>query len=54
MSWDDHFAWSDDYSEIVPLSAVGRVTVAELCLNRMGVCNLRRILYSMGEHPPKR
>ena len=54
MSWDDHFAWSDDYSEIVPLSAVGRVTVAELCLNRTGVCNLRRILYSMGEHPPKR
>jgi len=54
MSWDDHFAWSTDYSEIVPLSAVGRVTVAELCLNRTGVCNLRRILYSMGEHPPKR
>lgn len=54
MDWDDHFAWSSDYSEVVPLSAVGRVTVAELHLNRIGVCNLRRILYSMGEHPSER
>ena len=53
MSWDDHFGWSNDYSEIIPLSAVGRVTVAELCLNRSGVSNLRRVLYSMGEHPRK-
>jgi hypothetical protein len=54
MNWDNHFAWSSDYTEIVPMSAVGRVTVAALCLNRSGVCNLRRILYAMGEHPPKR
>lgn len=53
MSWREHFAWSDDYSEVVPLSAVGRATVRELHLNRNGVCNMRRILYSMGEHPPK-
>jgi len=54
MDWEDHFVWSDDYSEVIPLSAVGRVTVRELRLNRTGVCNMRRILYLMGEHPPKR
>ena len=54
MNWTDHFAWSDDYSEVIPLSAVGRVTVRELHLNRTGVCNVRRILCAMGEHPPKR
>jgi hypothetical protein len=53
MKWEDHFAWSADYSEVVALSAVGRVTVAELRLNRRGICNLRRILYAKGEHPPK-
>jgi hypothetical protein len=54
MSWDDHFAWSADYSEIIPLSAIGRVTVAMLYLNRSGASNLRRVLYTMGEHPRKR
>ena len=52
MNWHDHFAWSDDYCEIVPLSAVGRVTVRELSMNRAGVCNMRRILVMAGEHPP--
>jgi hypothetical protein len=51
-TWSDHFAWSDDYTEIVPLTAVGRVTVREMKLNREGLRNLRRVLYLMGEHPP--
>ena len=54
MNWQDHFAWSDDYCEVIPLSAVGRVTVAELHLNRTGVCNLRQLLYAGGEHPARR
>jgi hypothetical protein len=53
MDWREHFAWSDDYSEIVPLTPIGRVTVRELCLNRIGLRNLRRVLFGMGEHPPK-
>lgn len=52
MDWHEHFAWSDDYREIVPLTPIGRVTVRELCLNRTGLHNLRRVLYHMGEHPP--
>ncbi len=54
MNWEEHFGWSNVYSEVIPLSAVGRVTVRELRLNRTGVCNVRRILYAAGEHPPKR
>jgi hypothetical protein len=51
MKWDDHFAWSDNYEETIPLTAIGRVTVRELQLNRQGVRNLRRVLFAMGEHP---
>lgn len=53
MDWQDHFAWSDNYAEIIPLTPIGRVTVRELCLNRVGLCNLRRVLLAMREHPPK-
>jgi hypothetical protein len=52
LNWMDHFAWSDDYIDIVPLTAVGRATVREMKLNRAGLQNLRRVLYLMGEHPP--
>jgi hypothetical protein len=51
MNWPEHFAWSDDYTEIIPLTPTGRVTVRDLQLNRLGVRNLRRVLHAMGEHP---
>jgi len=50
--WHDHFAWSNDATQIVGLSPTGRVTVAVLRLNREGLVNLRRILVAAGEHPP--
>jgi len=50
--WLDHFAWNGDCSEIVGITAIGRVTIAELRLNRTELVNLRRILYAAGEHPP--
>jgi hypothetical protein len=52
QKWSDHFAWSADCSEIVAQTAVGRVTIAELKLNRIELVNLRRLLYAVGEHPP--
>jgi hypothetical protein len=52
QNWLDHFSWSDDYTLIIGLTPVGRVTVEVLRLNRQGLVNLRRILYAMGEHPP--
>ena len=51
-NWNDHFAWSDDYSLILVLTPVGRATVEKLRLNRAGLVNLRRILVEAGEHPP--
>ena len=52
--WDDHFAWSDDFTLILGLTPTGRATVAALLLNREGIVNLRRLLYERGEHPPPR
>lgn len=50
--WRDHFVWSVEFLSIVGLTPIGRATVEALQLNRSGVVNLRRILYSLGEHPP--
>lgn len=50
--WDEHFAWSDDFTLIFGLTPTGRATVETLLLNRAGVVNLRRLLYGHGKHPP--
>ena len=52
QGWSSHFAWSEDCTLIIGLTATGRATAEALQLNREGVVNLRRVLYSMGEHPP--
>ncbi|MBW4493205.1 MAG: HNH endonuclease [Oscillatoria princeps RMCB-10] len=52
QQWSDHFAWNDDFTLIVGLTATGRATVEALQLNREGVVNLRTVLYGIGEHPP--
>ena len=51
--WEDHFTWSEDYLEIIGTTTKGRATVNLLKLNRRGVINLRTVLISYGEHPPK-
>lgn len=50
--WNDHFTWSDDFMLIIGLTPTGRTTVQSLLLTREGVINLRRMLYTIGEHPP--
>jgi len=50
--WDEHFAWSADFTLIIGLTPSGRATVDLLQLNRSGVVNLRRLLIRNGEHPP--
>ena len=50
--WDEHFAWSDDFTLMIGLTPTGRATVETLLLNRDGVVNLRRLLYAYGQHPP--
>jgi hypothetical protein len=51
-TWSEHFAWSEDYTQIVGLTPTGRATVEMLHLNREGVVNLRWILFLVGLHPP--
>ena len=51
--WDDHFAWNEDFTLILGLTPIGRVTIDMLHLNRPGLINLRRVLYAIGEHPPR-
>ncbi len=51
--WNDHFAWSDLFSQVVGTTAIGRATVLALQLNRTGVVNLRKILFALQLHPPE-
>lgn len=50
--WQDHFAWGEDFSEVIGITPTGRATVIALQLNRPGVVSLRRLLRQVGKHPP--
>lgn len=50
--WNEHFAWNDDFTEIIGLTSEGRATVKCLKMNRLGLKNLRLVLYKNGTHPP--
>ncbi|MBI5387957.1 MAG: HNH endonuclease [Verrucomicrobia bacterium] len=50
--WADHFAWSDDDTMVIGLTAVGRATVEALRLNRPHLQHLRAALREAGFHPP--
>ncbi|MBD1845687.1 HNH endonuclease [Cyanobacteria bacterium FACHB-63] len=52
QQWRDHFAWNEDYTIVIGTTSTGRATVNELNLNRLGLINLRRVLFASGEHPP--
>jgi hypothetical protein len=49
----EHFAWNDDFTLMIGLTPTGRATIDRLQLNREGVVNLRRVLRTVGKHPPK-
>jgi hypothetical protein len=50
--WNEHFIWSADRLRIVGLSAIGRVTVMALDLNRERVIAIRQADLVIGRHPP--
>lgn len=50
--WYQHFAWNEDYTLILGVTPSGRATIEKIQLNRSGVVNLRRVLHTVGEHPP--
>ena len=51
--WSAHFAWSEDATEIIGLTATVRATVIRLRLDRPGLLNLRAALRHFGVHPPE-
>ena len=53
QNWEDHFTWSADSSQIIPLTAIGRVTVDALKMNRLQLIRVRHMWVVMNEHPPK-
>lgn len=48
----EHFVWSDDFTELIGISPIGRATIVRLQLNREGVVNLRWLLREKNLHPP--
>lgn len=51
--WSDHFIWNEEGVEVVGLTEIGRATIHALQLKRIELVNLRGLLKSIGEHPPK-
>ncbi|HLK55596.1 MAG TPA: HNH endonuclease signature motif containing protein [Chthonomonadaceae bacterium] len=49
--WSDHFAWNEDFTLLLGLTATGRATIEKMQLNRASLINLRRVLYHAGFHP---
>ena len=49
--WAEHFAWSEDYLQIVGTTPTGRATIGLLQLNRSSLVNLRRALLAVQKHP---
>jgi hypothetical protein len=52
QKWLDNFVWSDDFLQVVGLTAIGRATINALQMNRAGVVNMRKLLLMAGLHPP--
>jgi hypothetical protein len=50
--WPMHFAWSDDGTHIIGLTACGRATVAALQLNNAIAVLVRQQWVAAGWHPP--
>jgi hypothetical protein len=50
--WTEHFAWSEDFTLIIPLTKKGEVTLKALKMNREQVVNWRTAVLSIGKHPP--
>jgi hypothetical protein len=53
QKWSEHFAWSEDGTEIQGLTPCGRATVVALKLNNPEIVVARRLWVSAGWWPPE-
>ena len=51
-TWNEHFIWSANSTELIGLTPIGRATVAQLRLNRSRIINIRLADVAVGRHPP--
>ena len=51
--WAEHFAWNEDATLMIGLTATGRATIKTLRLNRAELLNLREALRLLKLHPPE-
>lgn len=51
--WEEHFKWSEDGTELVGLTPIGRATIAALKMNCPQLIRVRRMWVKVGEHPPQ-
>ncbi|MGI2907364.1 HNH endonuclease [Tolypothrix sp. VBCCA 56010] len=50
--WTENFAWSEDATQIIGLTPVGRATIYALKMNRPQLTRVRKMWVKLGEHPP--
>lgn len=50
--WQDHFQWSEDYLQIIGITAIGRATESAMRLNREKLVLYRKAMLEIGQHPP--
>lgn len=51
--WAEHFAWSEEGTQMLGLTPVGRATIAAFHLNRPMLVSARRRWVLVGWHPPR-
>lgn len=51
--WQEHFAWSEEGTQIVGITSCGRATVEALRFNRPLAVSARAVWVSIGRHPPQ-
>lgn len=54
QNWKEHFQWSQDFSQLIGLTAIGRATCTALKINRPQLLRVRKMWVKLGEHPPQR
>ena len=52
QKWSRHFAWTDDGTNIIGITACGRATTIALQLNNIYAVTVRQAWVSAGWHPP--
>jgi hypothetical protein len=52
--WKEHFEWSADKITILPKTAIGRITIELLQLNRSRILLIRKADVAVNRHPPNK